>query len=297
MLKNSKVLVTGGAGFIGSHIVDELVKNNNKVIVIDNFSNGRLFNLINNIKDIKIYWNDIRNIDIVDKACEEVDYVIHQGALANVTESIKSPEKYFSINVLGTRNILHSALKNNVKKIVLASSSAVEYLTSPYAYNKKNNENDTLSYIKNFNFPIVALRYYNVYGARQKVKTDGAVIPNFMNKILSNDFPFIYGDGTQKRDFVYVKDVVNANLYALTSNNIGIYSVGFGTAYSINYLCNTIKKLAFKNMKTVYMEARKGDVKLSQSNCREYLTNWKPKFNLKKGLKETIKYYKETIKC
>ncbi len=223
-------LVTGGAGFIGSHIVSALLARGDSVRVIDNFSTGKIENLSGLDGPLEIIEGDLRDISGVKEAIiSGVDYIFHQAAFVSVPQSMQEPEVCFDVNVKGTLNLLEVAREVGVKQVVLASSAAVygesEVLPlkenvnlsvlSPYAASKQINEIYAGLYARSFGLPVVALRYFNVYGPRQSPDTDyAAAIPIFIRRLLDGSSPIIFGDGNQRRDFIFVEDVVRANLLA-----------------------------------------------------------------------------------
>ncbi len=292
-MKNKKVLVTGGAGFIGSHIVDELLLLGYEVTVLDNFVNGKIKNIYG--KGVKLYVGDIRN-SLPNKIMKNVDYIIHQGALINVLESMYNPTEYCDVNVTGTLNILEQARKYNVKRVVLASSSAVENISSPYGLTKSLCEQYAKLYHKIYGLETICLRYFNVYGERQSITGEGTVIPNFITKLLKKEQPIICGTGKQTRDFIYVKDVAKANILALNSPFPlnPVYSIGTGNKTSIISLYKEIKGLLGINIDPVYNKARKGDIldSVAFPNREKAELEWTSKVKLLEGLKRTIKWYK-----
>jgi nucleoside-diphosphate-sugar epimerase len=250
----SEILVTGGAGFIGSHIVDRLLTEGFKVRVLDNLSTGDKKNLIQhqNKKGFQFIEGDIRNIDDVKRSVKGVNAVIHEAALVSVTRSVEEPLLSNEINVKGTLNLLKASVDSGVKRFVLASSCAVygdtetlpnhEELApkplSPYAADKLANENYAKVFYAVHGLETVSLRYFNVYGPRQKGGPYSGVISTFTNYLLQNKPPTIYGDGTQTRDFVNVKDIVEANILALSKQEATgeVFNIGTGNPITINKL-------------------------------------------------------------
>lgn len=302
-----KILVTGGAGFIASHIVDKLIKNGDKVVVVDNLSTGREENLN---KEAIFY-----NVDILDDSLRKVfeiekpDCVIHHAAQIDVQRSIRQPMDDARVNVSGTINILECCKEYNVKKIVYASTAAVygepKYLgidekhpvapISYYGISKHTPEHYIKVYSSLYGIKYTILRYANAYGIRQDPKGEGGVISIFVDKLLEEGTPIIFGTGEQTRDFIYVKDIVEANVLAVSKGDNNIFNIGTGVATSINELFNSMKEIAGAKVEPVYKEARKGDILHSYfdiSKAKEML-GWSPKYSLKDGLKETICFYKE----
>ncbi len=304
-----KVLVTGGLGFIGSHLVDKLLRLGNKVIIVDDLSNGNIEN-ISHIKDkekIDIIKKDIRKLK--KSVFKGVDFVFHQAALKSVAKSFIIPNDYYSVNVLGSLNIVLLAKEAGVKKVIMASSSsvygeqsvfpqkedAVLKPKSPYAGSKLAME--VLYNIYGKEIPIVCLRYFNVYGVRQSANDEySAVIPKFISAVLKGEKPIIFGDGEQERDFTYINNVIDANISAMTRGE-GIYNVGNGTHKSINQLLNYIKFTTGIYCDAEYKEARKGDIRKTNASIEKISTEllWEPKISFEEGLNLTIKGFSNAI--
>jgi nucleoside-diphosphate-sugar epimerase len=299
----SKVLVTGAAGFIGSNLVDGLLKNNFEVVGLDNLSTGSLDNLKDSISQIEFHEADIRDKILCDELCKHVDYILHHAAYISVPGSFENPIETHDINVNGTLNLLQCAAKNNVKRFVHISSAAVHGDTkedidciSPYAYTKYIGELYAQMFHKNYNLKTLTLRYYNVFGKRQSPTSQyAAAIPIFINKVLSNEQPIIYGDGLQTRDFTHVSNIVDANIKALLAddNRCGkTYEIGMGHTISINETLNLILQFCESNLTPIYKEKRIGDIKDSVANissARLYL-KYKPTMSFEQGLEETIEW-------
>lgn len=306
-----KVLVTGGAGFIGSHIVDLLVSKGIQVVVIDDLSTGNLDNVN---KQAKFY-----RLDIISPEIEQVfenekpDAVIHEAAKVNLRESIKNPELYERVNVLGTINILECCRKFGVKKFIYAASAArygvPEYLPcdenhpidliSPYAISKYIAEKYIEFYQQVYGINYVILIYSNAYGPRQNYSNETGVISIFINKLLKNEIPDIFGDGQQTRDFVYVEDVAHANFLALTDIRAENrkFNVCFGQEVSVNFLFTEISGILASNIKAVHKPKIKGEVeRFFPDNTLIFdILNWKPEVDINSGLKKTIEYYKNHL--
>ncbi len=302
-------LVTGGAGFIGSHIARKLLESGHSVRVLDNFSTGKMEN-IDDLKDrIEIVRGDIRDIDMVKNAIKNIDYVFHQAAFVSVPRSLKDPGETAEVNVKGTLNILVCARDSDVKRLVSASSSSVygdspalpkkESMPpnpiSPYALSKLEAEEWCGLFGKLYGLETVSLRYFNVFGPNQNPNSEyAAVIPKFIKSVLSNKPPTIYGDGTQTRDFTYVKDVIDANLLALKGKP-GVYNIGSGKKISINMLLDMINRIAGKSLEPVYAEPRPGDIEHSLADislARKGL-GYNPGSDLEQGLRETMRWSSE----
>ena len=310
----SEILVTGGAGFIGSHIVDRLLDEGLKVRVLDNLSTGEKKNLAQhkNKNSFQFIEGDIRNFDRVKKTVKGVDAVIHEAALVSVTRSVENPLLSNEINVTGTLNLLKASVDAHVKRFVYASSCAVygdtetlpnhEKLApnplSPYAADKLTAENYAKIFHNVYGLETVILRYFNVYGPRQKHGPYSGVISTFINCLLENKPPTIYGDGEQMRDFINVKDVVEANMLALARREaVGeVFNISTGEPITINKLTQTIQKIMSKSfLKPVHAEPRPGDIKHSYGDITKARRNlgYEPKVQLEKGLSELVKYYSQ----
>jgi UDP-glucose 4-epimerase len=308
----SKILVTGGAGFIGSHIVDRLIDEGLKVIVLDDLSTGDKTNLAahKNNNSFQFIEGDIRNVDKVKAAVEGVDAVIHEAALVSVTRSVENPLLSHRINLDGTVNLLKACVDAKVKRFVLASSCAVYGDTetlpipenlepkplSPYAAHKLAAEKYAKKFHKEHGLETVSLRYFNVYGPRQNYGPYSGVISVIVNRILENKAPPIYGDGTQTRDFVNVKDVVEANILALSKKAaIGeVFNIGTGKAVTINKLTDSLQKIMDKtDLEPVHAEPRPGDIKHSYGDVTKAKRKlkYKPRVKLEQGLRELVNSY------
>ena len=311
-LDYSEILVTGGAGFIGSHIVDRLLEEGLKVRVIDNLSTGEKKNLAHhqNKKSFQFIEGDIRNVDTVKKAVDGVDAVVHEAALVSVTRSVEDPRLSTEINVRGTVNLLKACVDSHVKRLVLASSCAVygdtetlpnhENLApkplSPYAADKLAAENYAKVFHYVYGLETVSLRYFNVYGPRQKYSPYSGVISIFINNLLGDKPPMIVRDGKQTRDFVNVKDAVEGNMKALSQPEAAgeIFNISTGKPTSINKLTETIQQIMGKtNLKPSYAEPRPGDILHSYGDISKAKRKleYKPTVQLEKGLSELVKWY------
>ena len=310
-MKNNTILVTGGLGFIGSHIVDELI-DDNKIIIIDNESTGNIKNLENpEHENLKLIKGDLNEVDL-DEILAGVDYIFHLAAMASVPLSVENPILCNEINVGSTVKLLKAAVNNNVKKIVFSSSSAVYgqnrnmplketepfMPTSPYAASKASGEVYLKSFYESYGLDYVALRYFNVFGPKQDKNSQyAAVIPNFISAILENTQAEIYGDGMQTRDFVFVKDVVKANINACKSDYNGVVNVASGEKITINRLYDVVKNTLNTNLEPKYLPERPGDIKhsladtsnLEKINCRIDSRNFE------KQLEETINWFKTQL--
>lgn len=306
-----KFLVTGGAGFIGSNIVGELLKRNYEVKVLDNFSTGKRENLAEYGNNIELIEGDIRSYHIVKDAVAGVDVILHQAALPSVPRSINDPITSNEVNVTGTLNILEAARKNNVQKIVFASSSSVygdnpklpkdESMIpnplSPYAVSKLSGEKYCGVFTRIYGLKTIALRYFNVFGPRQDPNSQySAVIPKFIKAIMAGESPVIFGDGEQSRDFTFVRNVIEGNILAATTDcesGIAMNCACHGRI-TLNELVANINEILGKDVKPVYKEPRAGDIKHSFADIDLAGKNlhYKPLVEFKEGLKITIESFK-----
>ena len=306
-MKNKNILVTGGAGFIGSNLVKTLIKDNKNIVVLDNFISGHKDNIDG--LSIRLVEGDVRDKDIVEKCMCGIDVVFHLAASVGNKRSIDFPLVDAGINVMGTLNVLEAARKYNVKKIVISSSAGIfgELKTipikedhpiepdSPYGCTKLCEEKLGLSYAKLYDMNVVCLRYFNVYGPNQRFDAYGNVIPIFVFKMLKNEPLTIYGDGEQTRDFVNVKDVVQANVKAAESVGIsGSFNIASGTRVTINSLVDLITK---DNKSTIinHIGERPGDVKhsLADISLANEKLGYTPKIDLIEGIKEYVEWAKK----
>ncbi len=316
-LSSFSFLVTGGAGFIGSHIAEYLLKNGaKKVRVLDNMVNGfqSNLNILQAYPGFEFFEGDIRNLETCRKACEGINYVSHQAALGSVPRSIKEPYSTNDTNVGGFVNILKAAVENNVSQFVYASSSSVYgdeptlpkkeervgNCLSPYAVSKKANELYAQVFSNVYNIPVLGFRYFNIFGPRQD--PDGpyaAVIPLFVKAIMNNTSAFINGDGEQTRDFTFVENAVQVNIKGMLSTNDEaknkVYNVAVGENYSINFLYNAIKEYLKSDIRPVYREPREGDIRnsLADVSLAKRLLGYEPTTKFETGLVKTIEYFKE----
>jgi len=310
-IRNKKALVTGGAGFIGSHIVDALLSNGCQVAVIDNLATGKLSNLKHIRDKISFYKGDICDRQALDTAVKDCEVIFHQAAMVSVPQTVKNPVGSAMVNEIGTLSVLESARKHNVKRVVLASSSAVygddpqlpkrETMVSkplsPYAVQKLTGEYYARLYNELYGLETVCLRYFNVYGPRQDPTSPySGVISIFMSKAISKEAPVIYGNGNQYRDFVFVDDVVKANLLAaITEGASGeVFNIGTGKYVTIEKLWKMTCDLCSLNIKPEYKPPRDGDIVESVSSIDHVKTvlGFNPEYSFKKGLEVTFDWYK-----
>jgi UDP-N-acetylglucosamine/UDP-N-acetylgalactosamine 4-epimerase len=325
VLKNTKVLVTGGAGFIGSALVETLLKQENEVVCLDNFATGKPENVSEFKKNgnFSFIEGDIRNLADCRKAVEGVQYVLHQAALGSVPRSVKDPITTNEVNISGFLNMITAARDAGVKRFVYASSSSVygdhpalpkfEDNTgnplSPYAVTKKVNELYAKVFGELYGMETIGLRYFNVFGRRQD--PDGqyaAVIPRFVKSLIRYEALLIFGDGSQTRDFTYIENVVQANLRAALVDNPQAYNtaynVAFGDRVTLNELFNMLRDGLAKydpkiaNINPVYTDPRQGDIphSLASIDKTSRLLGYDPQYNLHQGLEHSIKWYWEHLK-
>ena len=305
-----KFLVTGGAGFIGSHIVDALVNNGDKVCVVDDLSSGRIENLESVRDKIELIEGDIRDKALVKKSMQGIDYVLHQAALRSVPKSLGDPELYNDVNINGTLNILNAAKDAGVKRVVFASSSSIygetktlpnkedfyPLLISPYALTKLAGEYYCRIFSEIYGLETISLRYFNVFGPRQSLESEYAVvIPKFITCMLKDENPPVHGDGKQTRDFTYVENVVQANIKAATAPGIKceVFNIACGKAYAVLDIIKYVNNILKKDMKPKFTPVRKGDVKhtLADISKAKRLIKFDPKIGFEEGLKKTIEYF------
>lgn len=306
-MKKAKVLVTGGAGFIGSHIADRLIDEGYEVVIVDNLSSGREENVNKRARFYKADIQDAQLEGIFQK--EKPDYVSHHAAQVDVRRSVSDPIFDASINVLGTINILQNCIANKVKKIIFASSGGAIYgeqeifpapetyplrPISPYGINKLIAEHYLYYYKFVYGLDYVALRYANVYGPRQDPFGEAGVVAIFIQKILNGEQPVINGSGMQTRDFVYVDDVTGANMLALNNNCAdNVFNIGTGIETSVNQIFDYISKIINIPVKRMYGPAKLGEQLrsvLAHKKAKEVL-NWAPEVSIMSGLEKTVNFF------
>jgi len=307
-----KFLVTGGAGFIGSHITEALVKKGYFVRVLDNFSSGKQENLEKVRSRIELVRGDIRSPRACLKATKGIGFVLHQAALRSVPKSMLNPEDYNQVNIQGTLNLLQAALKNKIKNFVFASSSSIygdaksfpekenfaPQPISPYALTKLAGEYYCRLFSYHYRLPTVSLRYFNVFGPRQSPDDEYAVvIPKFIHCMLNNRQPPIFGTGKQSRDFTYVDNVVQANILAAGKLSLRgeVFNVAAGQDYTILGLVRILNRLMHKDIQPVFLPLRPGDVFKTQADlsyARKAL-GFRPRVDFISGLQLALEYFKE----
>ncbi|MCB9208495.1 MAG: NAD-dependent epimerase/dehydratase family protein [Ignavibacteriales bacterium] len=308
-----KIVVTGGAGFIGSHIVEYWSEKGADIHVIDNLRSGFEKN-VKNFKGVTLHKVSITDKNTVNEILENAQYVFHLAALISVPESLEKPDECLDINVKGLLNVLDAAKKHKVKKVVHSSSAAIygddprlpkdismkPKPQTPYGITKLDGEYYLQMYFEQYGLQTTSLRYFNVFGPRQDPKSQyAAAIPIFVFKALRNEPIIIYGDGKQTRDFVYVKDVVAANVLAATSENVvGVLNVANENAITINDLAKLIIKTTNSKSEILYQPTRPGDIKHSLASIKETRENlsFNPSHDLTSSLETTIKYFESLNK-
>jgi len=309
----ARYLVTGGAGFIGAHLVDRLLHDGHGVRVIDNLSTGKKENIEPFLDKIEFIEGDIRNLELVHTAMEGVDHVLHQAAVPAVPRSVKDPLTTNSANVEGTLNILIAARDVGVKRVVYASSSSVYGDTptlpkregmrpeprSPYAVSKLAGELYCQVFHQVYGLETVALRYFNVFGRRQDPESQyAAVVPKFVTALLQGRAPTIFGDGKQSRDFTYIENVVEANLLATKAPDVAgeVFNIACGEQLTVNGLVRLLGKAVgvSAGLKAQYAPARPGDVRHSWANISRAkdLLGYEPKVSVKEGFERTVEWYR-----
>jgi nucleoside-diphosphate-sugar epimerase len=300
-----KYVVTGGAGFIGSHIAESLASEH-EVVIIDDFSKGKIGNISDFSDDVHVVTGTITDLSLLNQVFKETDGIFHHAAIASVAKSVEDPLSTHEVNITGTLNVLLAARDCGVKKVVFASTSAVygdeptlpkredmpPVPLSPYAISKLTCEYYCTIFSELYGVNTASLRYFNVYGPRQDPSSDyAAVIPKFIDRLLIKERPVIFGDGKQTRDFVYVQDVVQANILAMESPATGIYNIGSGQRTDLNSLARTLSESLNVDSSPVYEQARPGDIRdsVSDTTAAKNALGYEARYSLKDGLAETIR--------
>lgn len=305
-MKHKKVVITGGAGFIGSNIAEELASDN-EVIIIDDLSSGRLPNIehLLGMPNVRFMQGTITDLPLLTQAFAGADYIFHEAALASVPLSIEDPVRANEVNILGTLNVLVAARDCHARKVVFASSCAVygdapslpaqETMPlqplSPYAVTKAAGELYCAVFCQVYGLPTVCLRYFNVYGPRQDPKSEyAAVVPKFITAALSGRPLTIFGDGRQTRDFIFVKDVVAANILAAKTDGVaGVLNIGSGRQTSVIDLANLVLKLTGRDMQPVHHPPQPGEIRHSFADVsRAKELGYNPKCSVAEGIRQTI---------
>jgi len=306
-----KYIVTGGAGFIGSHIVEELAGPGHEVVILDNLFSGKMENIAPflRMKNVSFVQGSVTDLPLLQKTFAGADGIFHEAAIASVPRSIASPVATNEANVTGTLNVLVAARDCGVRKVLFASSSSVygntptlpkqEDMTpnplSPYAVSKLTGEQYLRVFSEVYGMKTVSLRYFNVFGPRQDPKSEyAAVIPNFITRILNHESPVIHGDGGQTRDFSYVKDVVQANIRAMKSDAQGVFNVAYCQRIDLKELAATIMELTGITVPLTFDPPRAGDVRDSLADIAraKQAFGYAPEYTVRSGLAETIAWYR-----
>lgn len=307
-----KYLITGGAGFIGSNIAEELLNRGRQVRVLDNFSTGRRENLSEFIDNLELIEGDLRNYHNVREAVEGMDFVLHQGALPSVPRSLIDPISSNEVNVTGTLNVLYAAKDAGVKRVVMASSSSVYgdsptlpkhegmplQPLSPYAVSKLAGEKYCQVFANIYGLHTVVLRYFNVFGPRQNPDSQySAVIPKFIKAILQDESPVIYGDGEQSRDFTYITNTIEANILAAEADCPPgvVMNCAVHQRTNLNELVEMINKILGKNIEAIRVDPRPGDIKHSFADIEllKKTLGYEPTVLLEEGVRKTIDWYQK----
>lgn len=306
-MRKKTVLVTGGCGFIGSHLVEALVQKNYQVRVLDNLSTGKLENLSSVAEqDLEIFQGCITDLNLVESVMKGCDYVFHQAAIASVPKSIQDPVGTGKVNYNGTLNILEAARKQGIRRVIFAGSAAVygnnpilpkkesmpTFPLSPYAVDKLASELIGHVYAKNFGLEFVCLRYFNVFGRRQDPSSPySGVLSIFCDRLNQGLAPIIYGDGLQSRDFIHVSDVVRANLAVMEQPRAAgkTFNVGRGRAISLLEIIKILNDLTTQNLQPILQQPRSGDIRHSLADNQDLTAlGWKPLTDIRQGLAELL---------
>ncbi len=307
-------LVTGGAGFIGSHLVERLVKDGHAVRVLDNFATGKRDNLAPFLSKIDLLEGDLRNPDDCRRACRDIEIVYHEGAVPSVPKSVEDPVTSHEANVDGTFNILMAARDAKCRRLIYAASSSAygdlpelpkresvcPQPLSPYAVNKLAGEYYLLAFYRCFGLQTLSLRYFNVFGPRQDPKSQyAAAIPAFVSAILAGKSPTIYGDGEQTRDFTYIDNVVHANLLAAQAAKTEgqVINIACGQRVTVNQIIAQINQLLGKNVPSRHVDERPGDIKhsLADITLAKQIIGYEPLITFEEGLRRAIDWYRHNL--
>lgn len=310
-MKSKRVVVTGGAGFIGSHLAEELARQGYYTIILDNLSSGKIENIRNLLKNdnVEFIQGSVTDLALLQEVFRGVQYVFHQAALTSVPRSIEKPRASYETNLTGTLDVLLAARDNGVHKMIYASSSSVYGDTptlpkredmmpcplSPYAVTKLAGEYYCQVFQEVYKLSTVCLRYFNVYGPRQDPDSQyAAVIPRFIKRAREGKPPTIFGDGEQTRDFTFVKDAVKANILAAESNACKVFNISRGESITINRLAEIIMELIGNRVEPIHQEPRPGDIRHSLADVSEAKAfGYEPRCGLEAGLTETIRWFND----
>ncbi len=303
-----EVVVTGGAGFIGSHLAEKLVGRGYQTIILDDLSTGKMENIEELLKkgSVEFIRGSVTDLSLLNRVFKDAYYVFHLAAIPSVPRSIENPQASHEVNVNGTLNVLLAARENSVKKLLYASSSSVygdtptlpkredmvPHPLSPYAAAKLAGEYYCQVFHKVYKLPTICLRYFNVYGPRQDVNSQyAAVIPRFIKRVSEGNPPIIFGDGEQTRDFTFIKDTVEANILAAESDACGLFNISRGESITINELAKLVIGIIGNNVEPIHQEPRHGDIRHSLADIsRASAFGYEPTYSLKAGLSETIRW-------
>ncbi|MBI4323041.1 MAG: SDR family oxidoreductase [Candidatus Omnitrophica bacterium] len=305
-----RILVTGGAGFIGSHIVERLVREGHAVRVLDDLSTGRLDNLAKVRSQIELLEGDIRDRKLLRQAVKGREYVIHEAAWRSVPKSMTDPYGYTQVNVLGTVNVLESAAAEKVKRLVFASSSSVYGDTerlplqesqplqpiSPYALSKLSGEHYCRLFARSFGLETVSVRYFNVFGPRQSLDNEYAVVvPKFITCLLQGESPPVYGDGLQSRDFTFIENVVQATIRATTAPGVSgeVFNIACGETHTVLELLGELQRLLHSSIPPTFASPRPGDVRKTSADITHagQRLGWQPTVGFADGLAQTVAWF------
>jgi nucleoside-diphosphate-sugar epimerase len=310
----ARYLVTGGAGFIGSHVVERLVHDGHAVRVVDNLFTGRLDNLAQVRSEIEFVEGDIRDGTLVHQAVKDVEYVIHEAAWRSVPKSMTDPSGYTEVNVLGTVNLLEAAGAAKATRVVFASSSSVygdtDHLPlredqptrpiSPYAMSKLGGEQYCQLFARSFGLETVCVRYFNVFGPRQSLENEYAVVvPKFITCLLRGESPPVYGDGKQSRDFAYIENVVEATLRAATAPGVSgeVFNIALGKDYSVLELLEELNRLLGQSIPPSFQPLRPGDVRRTRGDPSKAkrLLHWEGRIGFSEGLRRSAEWFRQHV--
>ena len=307
MSRTKKAVVTGGAGFIGSHLAERLVGQGYQIVILDDLSTGKIENIKALLKsdNVEFIRGSVTNLSLLNRLFKDAYYVFHLAAIPSVPRSIENPQASNEVNVGGTLNVLLAAKGNSIKKVIYASSSSVygdtpalpknedmkPHPLSPYAVTKLAGEYYCEVFHKVYKLPTVCLRYFNVYGPRQNPDSQyAAVIPRFIKRVSEGAPPIIFDDGEQTRDFTFVKDAVEANILAAESDACGLFNISWGENITINELAKLVIGIIGNTVEPIYQEPRLGDIRHSLADISKAKTfGYEPKYNLEAGLGETMR--------
>jgi nucleoside-diphosphate-sugar epimerase len=314
MEKNmSTILVTGGAGFIGSNLTEALLRRGHTVRVLDDFSTGKRENLMFDpaYPSLEIVEGDLRDLTTCKKAVQGIEYIFHQGALPSVQRSVEDPETSHAVNAGGTLNILLAAREKGAKRVIYAASSSVygdtpilpkheempPHPLSPYALQKYIGEQYCRLFYQLYGLETISLRYFNIFGPKQDPNSlYSAVIPRFIDALLQGRSPIIFGDGEQSRDFTYIENVVHANLLAMSADHLRgeAINIACGKRISLNQLVSVLKEILGSKQSPLYQEPRKGDVQHSLADIQrgKEILNYEPKVGIEAGLRRTVDFFR-----